>query len=95
MGGGGVAILKNVLSFFSSVSIAFFVILYPMSTHFLIRLKVDCKFKMKKLYLENLTSCNVIVPEVLGAPCTIFSADDICVRLCNFLCRRVYFSSVI
>lgn len=52
-GGGGVAILKNVLSFFLSVSIAFFVILYPMSTHFLIRLEVDCKFKMKKLYLEN------------------------------------------
>lgn len=52
-GGGGVAILKNVLSFFSSVSIAFFVILYPMFTHFLIRLEVDCKFKMKKLYLEN------------------------------------------
>lgn len=50
---GGVAILKNVLSFSSSVSIAFFVILYPMSTHFLIRLEVDCKFKMKKLYLEN------------------------------------------
>lgn len=53
MGWGGVAILKNVLSFFLSVSIAFFVILYPMSTHFLIRLEVDCKFKMKKLYLEN------------------------------------------
>lgn len=51
--GGGGAILKNVLSFFSSVSIAFFVILYPMSTYFLIRLEVDCKFKMKKLYLEN------------------------------------------
>lgn len=46
----GVAIHRNFLSFSSSVSIAFFVILYTMSTHFLIRLEVDCEFKMKKLY---------------------------------------------
>lgn len=50
MGWWGVAIHRNFLSFSSSVSIAFFVILYTMSTHFLIRLEVDCEFKMKKLY---------------------------------------------
>lgn len=92
--GGGVVIFKNVLLFFFLVLIVFFVILYLMFIYFFIRLKVDCKFKMKKLYLENLILCNVIVLEVFGVFCIIFLVDDICVCLCNFLCKRFYFSSV-
>lgn len=94
MGWGGVAIHRNILSFFSSVLIAFIVILYTMSIYFLIRLKVDCKFKMKKLYLENLTSCNVIVPKVLGTPCTIFQRMILVYVYVIFLCKRLYFSSI-